>query len=151
MSDTSHIPHKDLDILSEGVSKSKAVKTRKADEQFSLMDIAMSASHIAFFPLAWLALLGMDKEYLGADYSVITYPLLIIAAALVWISGKSELGFFSSKTIAIMFLATAIMVPAMLAFTAFAVITIAATQGAALAVIWKGILFFGFLYAFLKQ
>lgn len=151
MSDTSHIHSQDIGILSNGLSQSTVRKQRKVGERFSLMDLVMALSHLAFYPLAWLAMLGMDQEYLGGDYSMITWPLLAVAAGLVLMSSHSELGFFSSRTIALFYLSLAVMVPAMLAFAAFAIITLLATQGAAIEVIWKGVLFFGFLYVFMKQ
>ncbi len=138
----------ELDFLASG-AKDKASAKRSNNV---IVELGIFLAHAAFYPLAFFALVPKASEVLvGSDMSLIALPFLVLSALIVAATkGIADGGPLVRYGVVIMMLGIIVMVPAMMGFVVLAVTMFAVAGLAAFSIIWKGILFFGFMHWYLN-
>ena len=138
----------ELGVLSSGAQTAKSPHAPNM-----LVEVGILAAHAAFYPLAFFAALPeASKILVGSDLSFVAMFFLVLFAVIVAATKNyTNGGALAQLGVGIMSIGLILLVPAMLGFVALALIMFSVAGMAAMAIIWKGIVFFGFMFWYLNN
>ena len=143
-----NISNADLGVLASGTKVEKSPHAPNVPVELGIL-----AAHVAFYPMAFFAALPeASKVLVGTDLSLVAMVLFVVSAVIVAATKNYPSGgALVQLGVGIMSLGLVVLVPAMLGFVALALMMLSVAGVAALAIIWKGIVFFGFMFWYLNN
>lgn len=151
---TAHISEQDLNAL--GGSLKAKIKS-KGDRPVSFMGDFLSAlAHVAFLPVSYFTLLPDTIEmWFGvipgpALMAVLWIALIASMATMMYVAKTGNSGRLTGYSNVLLIVAFCLLSPIMLGFAAMTVVTFSVGGLGILQLLWKGILFFGFFWIWVK-